>query len=186
MIGRLAMMIVAVGVALMNAQPVEVHQGTAAPTEFHSPMIIDTIFIVADRSRWQVRGKSSEWFTSDEYHDLGKYRCDGLSLRQDYDAEKGTWESGLSVKPQELESGDVETRVRLSVFNPKHNHDKLVTVTLEVRNGEKVVGMATIGPWKVEDKGRENTNKGTIIIPASELSTNPTTALRITVSAQDV
>ena len=58
----------------------------ADPNEFHSPMVIETVFAPADPSLW----KNEEWtpqkpkpwkrgtFTVPEYHDLGKYSCDGL------------------------------------------------------------------------------------------------------------
>ena len=65
----------------------------ADPTEFHSPMVIETVFAPADPSLW----KSDEWtptkpkpwrsgeFTTAEYYDLGKYSCDGLSIRNGSD-----------------------------------------------------------------------------------------------------
>ncbi|MBI3450252.1 MAG: hypothetical protein HY049_15225 [Acidobacteria bacterium] len=172
--------------ALLAAGPVQAHQGAVEATEFRSPMVIDTIFVAADRSRWLSKGSSFDWFSADEYRVLGKYRCDGLSIRANDYANAGAWDSGLYFRPRELPDGMVEVEVWVSVLNPRKNHDKSVTVTLEVRNGDEVVTTATIGPWKVEDKGREKVRKGSLTVPSSQLKTDPMTSLRITLTARDI
>src|SRR5262245_63879596 len=58
-------------------------------TEYHSPMILDTVFPATDSSLW---GKG-EWFTVDEYHELGRFTCDGVSLKSHYLPSDEHWDS---------------------------------------------------------------------------------------------
>lgn len=171
----------------------------ADPTEFHSPMVLSTVFAAADPSLWVSDAWTPEdhksWrkgaFTTPEYHDLGKFTCDGLSLRGDYNNRKNTWESGLSMEVHKLAGQRVEVRIRATVTNPGHGHnvhDKVATLVLDVLNGEESVASTTMAikvsaSWvgKVEDNDRE----ARLVLAADNLKTNPVTRLRITMSTRD-
>ena len=96
----------------------------ADPTEFHSPMVIETVFAPADPSLFW---KSDNWtpekpkpwksgeFTTAEYHGLGKYSCDGLSIMEgNHD---GTWNSGLAMAVKE-KGGKVRVTISARITNP--------------------------------------------------------------------
>jgi hypothetical protein len=182
-------------VAPLKAQTVK--QGDAKdvvdPNEFHSPMVIETVFAPADPALWRdenwTPGKPKPWgrgeFTTAEYYDLGKYTCDGLSI---HDGNRdGTWYSGLVMEVKN-KGGDVHVTIKAQVTNPGHIHDKFVTLLFEVINGDDVVGKTTIG-LKVKQNWRakkEVTDKeSTLVLPASALRKDPLTKLRITMTTQD-
>jgi hypothetical protein len=55
---------------------------------------------------------------------------------------------------RELKDDRLEVEVRFRLWNPKSNHDKLVTIFLEVLGDDgMVIATTTAGPWSVEDKG---------------------------------
>jgi len=106
-----------------------------ASNEFHSPMVVETTFAPADPALW----KSDDWtpdkprpwkkgeFTTAEYYDLGKYSCDGLSIRDG--SNNGTWHSGLVMSLKE-QAGKLHITINAHVTNPGYVHDKSVTATL--------------------------------------------------------
>ncbi len=166
----------------------------ADPTVFTSPMVIETVFAPADRSLW----KSDEWtpqdpkpwkrgpFTIPEYHDLGKYSCDGLFFRSA--AEGRSWESGLVMKVNPVAGGNLRVDIDAFVFNPGHVHDKMVTLFLEVMNGNEVAATTTITikaakSWR--GKPEEHDGEGRLVLAAGALRTKPMTMLRITMTAVD-
>src|ERR1700694_4329715 len=127
----------------------------ANANEFHSPMVIETIFAGNDPSLWMdpeslAPGKTpkhmgaGKWFSTVEWYDLGKYTCDGVSLRRNVSkgrfppgtsSRKGVWEeSGLKMRVRPLSAEQVEVRIEPSAYNPKPSHDKLVTFTVDVLN----------------------------------------------------
>ena len=147
-------------------------------TAFHSPMILETIFAAADRSLWH-NGKE---FTLPEWWELGKFTCDGVSLRMDSDRRK-KWDSGINMKVRDLPGGSVEVKMKVGVLNPKHNSDKMVTLLLEVVNGDEVVAAQSVKiPAKDDGGGHQENVKFTI--PGSSLRLDPITKLRITMTTQ--
>src|SRR6267142_5543949 len=94
----------------------EVKQGTfgeAGSIEFTSPMILKTVFAATDRSLW---GKG-DWFAVDEYRNLGKFTCDGVSIRRHYRHRHETWDAGLEVSVRSKISDTVQVRTRITVRN---------------------------------------------------------------------
>src|SRR5262245_38955646 len=79
-------------------------------TDFHSPMVVNTVLAAADKNYWHTK----DWFSVQEYKDLGKFTCDGVSLRSDYKPKKNTWNSGLETAVEPLDGERV--RVRFKVF----------------------------------------------------------------------
>lgn len=164
------------------------------PNEFHSPMVIETIFAPADPTLW----KNDEWrpdkprpwksgqFTTAEYYDLGKYSCDGLSIRNG-SHRNGSWDSGLMMSVKD-KGGMVHVGIEVHVTNPGHVHDKFVTFLLEVVNGDTLVAKTTI-KFKAKQNWRRNEElsdeEGEIVLSADSLKKNPLTKLRITMTAQD-
>jgi hypothetical protein len=162
-----------------------VRQGGAedsSPTAFHSSMIVDTVFAAADRSLWN-RGN---WFTAPEYEALGKYSCDGVLFHGNFtDKARTTWVPGIEMKAKNGTGNTVEVTIRLHLFNPSDNHDKEVTVVLEVLNGTEVAATNRIGPKDVEDKNHDYPITTTMIVPADSLKQDPMTKLRITLTTKD-
>lgn len=177
-----------------------VRQGDATatpdPNEFHSPMVIETIFAPADPSRWV----SDEWtlqnpkrwrkgaFTLPEYHDLGKFFCDGVPIRMNFSKRQGMWDSGLSMKLRQLGSGKAEVLIRASVENSGLIHDKIVTLRLEVVNGDEVVGTTTITirsstSWK--HSTNDDSGEAKLVLATESLRKDPITKLRITMTTKD-
>jgi hypothetical protein len=161
------------------------HQGDPnsgiGSTDFHSPMVLDTIFAPADRALWDKGG----WFTVKEYQELGRFTCDGVSLRSDYDRRKGTWDAGLEMAVKPLDDGKVRVKIRAIVYNPKHNHDKRVSLYFEIQNGDQRVETATMPPIKAEDKNDDFDGEVSVVVSADALKTDPMTRLRITMTTVD-
>lgn len=152
-----------------------------ARTQFSSPMVLETVFAAADRSLW---GKG-RWFTIEEYHELGRFTCDGVSLRNDYSVRKGTWDSGLWMAVKPVDDSGVRVKIRAIVHNPRHNHDKLVNLVFEVLNGDRVERTVEMPPIPVEDNTDEVDKEVGFILPVAVLRTDPMTRLRITMTTKD-
>jgi len=160
-------------------------QGTkgtpVADTIFTSPMVIDTRFVVT----W--RGKK-DTYDVPEYHDLGKFTCDGVSLRSYNDSRRGIWKRGLTIVADRLKPNEpVKLKMYVAIHNPKHNHDKSVTVIFEIREGDQTVQTGMIGPLGVEEHGdmQETSGEVAFTVPADLLSKQPAPTLRLTVMAKD-
>jgi hypothetical protein len=154
----------------------------AAPQAQHSPMILETVFAAADRSLW---GDGRTWFAVKEYRDLGEYSCDGVSLRANNRKDGSVWDAGLQMTARGTTDGKVEVKIRASITNPPHNHDKIVTVMLQILNGDQVVENAVIGPVGAEDNNNNVNKSVTLILPADVLKTDPMTRLRLTMTTQE-
>ncbi len=152
----------------------------STPTAFHSPMVLETVFVLADRAMWGGTALVQE------YNALGKYTCDGLALRGNtVNTVTGAWQSGLWMKARELANGKLEVSITVLVFNPKHNHDKKVTIFFEILDGDRVVATTTLGPFEVEDKGHAQDGSTRFALPTDTLKNDPPMKLRITMTAKD-
>ena len=145
-------------------------------------MILETVFAAADRAVWQ---KPGEWFSVDEYHDLGKFTCDGVALRSKPIDRKGKWRSGLAMAARSLSEDRVEVRIRATAYNPRGNHDKLVRLHFEVLNGEDVLTAGTMAPIRCPDSRDPEDGELTLVLPAASLRLKPVTRLRITMATED-
>ncbi len=118
----------------------------AAQTAFGSPMVLTATFAPRDRSLW----RKGEWFTLDEYRDLSRFTCDGVLLRGNVNYKSKIIDPGLEFAVTERPDG-ILVKARVSVWNPPRNHDKSVTVVLEVMAGTNSMRQATIGPLDAEE-----------------------------------
>ncbi len=173
--------------AVPSAQTVR--QGTtdaaAIPHVFHSPMVIETVFAATDRATWGKGG----WFDAPEYIALGQYTCDGVALRRNFygwhNAWKAGWDSGIAMRAREGKGGALDVAVRVSLVNPKHNHDKAITLFLEVLNDTRVVTSVAVGPVPVKDDGMSRDETVKLTVPIGALQADPPTTLRITMTTKD-
>jgi len=121
-----------------------------------------------------------------EYEALGKYSCDGVLFHGNFTNKARTaWVPGVEMKAQNGTGGTAAVTIQLHFFNPSHNHDKDLTVVLEVLNGTEVVISNKVGPKDVEDKNHDYPITTTMIVPADALKQDPMTKLRITVTTKD-
>jgi len=144
-------------------------------------MVLDTVFAAADRSLWGEGG----WFTVKDYLDVGKFTCDGVSLRNDYKPSKGTWGPGLELAAKLADEAHVRVKIRAVVHNPRHNHDKFVNLFFEVLNGDELVESVRMPPIKAQDDADEVDKEVALVVPLDALKTAPMTRLRITMSTID-
>jgi hypothetical protein len=149
--------------------------------DFKSPMVLETVFAAADRSLWDpTKGhKLGEWFSTDEYHGLGKFNCDGVYLRSNYNEKKGTWNPGLEMAVTTGAQGQVQVKVRAIADNPKGNKDRKVSILFEAMNGDKVLSSA-LGTHGVEE-GDEKPVTVNFSFAPTDLVADPMTKLRLTV-----
>jgi hypothetical protein len=169
-----------------NARAQVVKQGKPGdsqdPAAFRSPMVIETVFAAANRTLWN---QSSDWFEVPEYKELGKYSCEGIAFHGNLSKDGNDWDSGLSMRVRPRPENRAEVTIRIRLLNPRHNHDKTVTMQLEVMNGTDVVATRKMGPLDVEDKGHAFTSETTMTLPLDILKSDPITKLRITMTAED-
>ena len=183
--------------AALTAQTAKQGDAAALPIEdFHSPMVIEAAFAPADQSLWVRDDWSPEnkkpWktgrFTIPEYHGIGRFTCDGLSIRDDYSKRSKTWRSGLRMSTEPLSDGRVKVHVNVVISNPGEVHDKIVSVLLEVLNGEEKIASGSVqirvtGRWT--HKAIEKDESAELIVPVDSLRRDPITKLRITMSTKD-
>lgn len=158
--------------------------GAANPTAFRSPMIVETVFAASDRSVWDRKENKDGgryWFTDPEYHELGKYTCDGISLTRP--TSKGQWDNALFLSVRDLPGGNVDLGIRAWVTNPKNNPDKLVDLFFEILKDDAVVASASMKQIKIEEKSDGHDRKLTMVLPASTVLS--ATKLRITMTVQN-
>jgi hypothetical protein len=147
-------------------------------------MVIDTR--LAFESLTQP-GKKTEVVSIPEYHDLGKFTCDGVSIRLNNNTRKGTWEPGLRLRAEMAKDGHIDIDATVWMHNPKNNHDKRVTVILAIVDGQHELHSTTIGPFEVEDHGDwgEHKEHRRFSVPADVVLKQPAPTLRITVITTD-
>jgi hypothetical protein len=150
------------------------------PNAFTSPMVLEASFAAADRSIW---GDKS-WHEGPDYKALGKYTCDGVALRGDTDKKTKEVGTGLAMRAREISGGKLEVTIGLWLFNPAHNHDKLVIILVDVLDGADVVARTTLGPIEVEDKGHTQARSFPFVMPAAVIK-NDAMRMRLTMTTKD-
>ena len=88
------------------------------------------------------------------------------------------------MRAMELREGKLQVTILLRLFNPSHNHDKLVTVLLEVLDGAEVVARTTLGPIEVEE-GDTKSKSFPFVIPTAVLKIEEAMKMRLTVTTKD-
>ena len=150
-----------------------------APPPPPPPLVIDTQFAALDRSLW----KNGAWFSVPAYHDLGDQDVQKVMIRRRNNDKAKTWESGLEMSATTRGAGTIVVRTRLTMVNPKGNHDKTVTTLLEVMQGDMTVQKATI---KMEVESNEaGSGEATLTLPSDVFDSQPPLRLRLTMRAQD-
>lgn len=132
---------------------------------FRSPMIIETVFLPADRFLWK-----SDWFGFPPERFAG-FVCENI------------WVQHLEMSAKELADGKVRVRLRTTLANGP-GHDKWVTLAFRVRNGDVEVAKVDLPRVSVEEHKKE-TRIVEILVPSRELTMNPITKLEITVTVWD-
>jgi hypothetical protein len=166
----------------------------ALPNAFHSPMVIETVF-PASPSLWMdkdslagfkpgrsTHGKLGKWFSTPEWYALGKFTCDGVSLRGDARPD-GSWNgAGLTmrVKPQ---SGAFLVMLAATIHNPERNPDKTATVSFEVLKSGDVIAKDSVR-IHTKDNGRGG-HSGTVKLMLSKNQLASATKLRITTTTAE-
>ena len=93
--------------------------------------------------------------------------------------------TGLALRAKGLPDGSsLEVTIGLWLLNPRHNHDKLVTVIVEVLDGAEVVAHTTLGPMEVEDKGHTQARSFNFVMPTAVIKTDAM-RMRLTMTTKD-
>lgn len=141
-------------------------QGEPESTEFHSPMILDAVFVANTPDLWNDRPVSGkEW-------DFRKYHCDNVSI------------GSLVARGKLRKDGMVAFEIEITMTNRK-GHDKEVAVRFDILDGDRVASSAHLNYFQV-DEGKSKTRSVKLVIPRDVLRTDPTTPFRITVTARDI
>lgn len=155
-------------------------QGTPDPNAFVSPMVLEASFVAADCSIW---GDKS-WHEGPDYKALGQFTCDGVALRGDPDRQTKAATTGLAMRAREIPDGKLEVTIGLWLLNPARNHDKLVTILVEVLDGADVVAHTTRDKIEVEDKGHARAASFPFVMPTAAIKTEGM-KIRLTMSTKD-
>lgn len=162
-------LLILLGIAMASSLRAQViANGPRDPTEFRSPMILETVFLPADRTLWKT-----QWVSGKEYLDVRQFHGDNVSI------------SALSMRPRLIEGGKgVVVEIKTSLSN-RCGHDKQVTVRFDILNGDEEVAHVTLGPLKVEETDTK-TRSVIVTVPETALKMDPMTVLRITLTAKDI
>jgi hypothetical protein len=148
---------------------VSAKQGERDPNEFHDSMILELPFLPADPN---LRTQK-DWYNTPDYASLRKYQCDRIRI------------ANLLLRSQgPAKDGKLKIEVRFYLQSPDQNHDKTVDLLLEVHNDDAVIATAKRS-IKVEE-GDNLTRDIELVVPESNLKSDPKTQLRITVHTKDV
>jgi hypothetical protein len=142
-------------------------QGEADPTEFHSPMILDTVFLANEPYLW-----NDKLVTGQEWTDLSKFYCDNVSI------------GGLAVRGKPRRDGMIQFGIEVTLRN-RRGHDKEVAVRFEILSGGQVAASARLNPVEVAE-GRSKTRSIPLVVPKAIVETDPKAPFRITVTARDI
>lgn len=147
---------------------VTAQQGPRDPNEFHGSMILEAPFPPANPA-----ARLNDWSTTPDYSKLRLYQCDGVRI------------TGFQFRVKKpTKDGKVPVGMRIWLFSPDQNHDKMVELTLEIHNGDKVVG--TVKRSVKVEEARQVKRDLDVLLPSTDLIAEPITQLRITVQTKDV
>ena len=135
-------------------------------TEFHSPMILELAFPPADVD---PSVKETGWLTGKE--PLSKYRCDNVAI------------TNLRSKLTEIEGKKAKIDVELFLHN-RIGHDKAVTITFELLNGDQVVGTSVLSVKEVKET--DTAQRALILTLPREKLVKGVTKLKLTMKVVDV
>ena len=169
----------------------------------NSPCVTETVFPIADASRWK-RIKTMEHFSPGsplgltvwprtlgketsipEWYALGKYTCDGVSLREEVKKQGAEWEEpGLRISElRHLPNGNLEVTLEATLFNPVGNSDRLVTLSYEVLDPDGQQVQAASRSYKLAAKAKSGENADVVLLLTPD-ETRRVTNLRITITTK--
>jgi len=88
------------------------------------------------------------------------------------------------MRARELSGDRLEVTIGLWLLNPSRNHDKLVTILVEVLDDAEVVARTTLGPMEVEDKGHTQARSFPFVMPTAVIK-NAAMRMRLTMTTRD-
>ena len=89
------------------------------------------------------------------------------------------------MRAKALGDDRLEVTIRVSLWNPRGNHDKAVTLVLELLTDPPPLEPIVFGPMQKKDNGLHAAWTGTFTVPIRGLSTDPPTPMRITMTTKD-
>jgi hypothetical protein len=168
-----------------------------------SPCLIETAFPLGDASKWN-RVKSMEHFepgkalglaawptvlgketSIPEWYALGRYTCDGVSLREEVKKHGAEWEEpGLRISElRHLPNGNYEVTLEATLYNPKGNGDRLVTLVYEILDNAKAVIQTAERTYKLDAKAKSGENADAILL-VTPADMPRVAALRLTITTK--
>ena len=182
---------------------VPTHSIAETDTAHQSPCVFDTIFPIGDPSRWK-RIKSMEQFSPGtplgliawpstlgketsipEWYALGNDSCDGVSLREEVKKQGTVWEEpGLRISElRHLPNGTYEVTLEATLFNPKGNGDRLVTLSYDILDRAGQVLQTANRTYKLVAKAKSGENADAVLLMTPDELTKVTN-LRITITTK--
>jgi hypothetical protein len=123
-----------------------------------------------------------------EWYALGRYTCDGVSLREEVKKQGTEWEEpGLRISElRHLPTGSYEVTLEATLYNPKGNGDRLVTLAYEILDSEKAVIQTAQRTYKLEAKAKSGENADVdLLVPSGDMPRVALLRLTITTKAFD-
>jgi hypothetical protein len=101
-----------------------------------------------------------------EWYALGRYTCDGVSLREEVNSQGTQWEEpGLRISElRRLATGDYEVTLEATLFNPIGNGDRLVTLSYDVLDGSSAVMQSAQRTYKLVAKAKSGENADVVLL----------------------
>jgi hypothetical protein len=164
---------------------------------------MEVVFPIGDPSRW-MRIKSMQHFSPGsslglaawpptlnketsipEWYALGKYTCDGVSLREEVKKQGAEWEEpGLRISElRHLPNGNYEVTLEATLFNPKGNTDRLVTLSYDVLDSNSQVLQSANRSYKLVAKAKSGENADVVLLVSPD-EVKRITALRLTMTTK--
>ena len=185
---RLTGLILSLSLCALNAAASG--QGVAPQDDYihKSPLVVEAVFPIGDPSRW-MRITTMEHFAPGrplgltawpkklgketsipEWYALGRYTCDGVSLREEVKKHGTEWEEpGLRLSEvRHLPSGSYEVTLEATLYNPKGNGDRLVTLSYEVLDSDKNVMQTASRTYSLVAKAKSGENADVVLLVKPE------------------
>jgi len=173
------------------------------------PCVFELEFPLADSSRWmkvkslenfaagkplgingtwslsspRFFGDEKEWSTA-EWYALGRSACDGIYFREEVTSHGTKWEEpGLRTEIRRVKSG-FEVTVETTLYNPKDNHDNLVTLFVELlsSDGETIATGSRVQRAPANAKSGNNADVVFLLLPEE---IQKVARLRLTMTTKD-
>jgi hypothetical protein len=177
----------------------------AAQDDFirRSPCVLETVFPIGDPTRWK-RVKSMQHFSAGtslgfaawpnhfeketsipEWYALGRYACDGVSLREEVKNRGTEWEEpGLRISELlHMPTGKYQVTLEATLFNPKGNSDRLVTLAYDVLDSNKQSLQTATRSYKLVAKAKSGENADALLLFMPD-ELKRVAALRLTITTK--